>query len=382
MPVHEHSLVTCARLAGTGGVFRDAARELPRTPGVYIMRDSLGHPVYVGKAKDLRRRVGSYFTPSAAEDAKVSKLLSVLSGLYYAETDSELEALLLESRLVKMWLPIFNRELRQPESTCFLRVDMRDPVPAIRMVRFRSEDGALHMGPFRGPARVAEALEAANTVYRLPQCADPSRRAGRTGCAYRGFDRCLGPCTGAADMDEYRGQVSAAWDSLSGASDDAVRKLVARRTEVVEQFRFEEAYRVQNRIRALEALVCGRLSTPSEIGGRFVAVVPSASRARPVVLMISHGKLAARFVCGDPSAPSVEQLSRMLRCLEGPARDLLPSSPSSDDMLIVHSYMRSHRLERYLLPYPSEGLTAAIRSAVEGIRATGARAVAASPREP
>lgn len=383
MPIESHSLIIRTPFAENSRFFRDATRGLPRTPGVYIMRDSLGHPVYVGKAKNLRRRVGSYFTPSASGDAKVSKLLSVLSGLYYAETDSELEALLLESRLVKLWLPMFNRDLRQPESTCFLRVDLRDPLPVIRAVRFRREDGALYIGPFRGTSRVAEALEAVNGVYKLPQCAEQTRlKPKERGCTYHAFGRCLGPCTERIDVDEYHRQVRMAWNSLSGRSDDAIRKLIARRTEVVEQFRFEEAYRVQNRIRALEAIGCGCLSAPSGLGGRFITVVPSESPARPVVLMISNGKLVARFVCGSPDEPTEDQLNRMLRCLDHPTRDLLPSRPSSDDLLIVHSYLRRNRLERYILPYPSDSLVPAIRSAVKGIRRTRRQIDAASPHGP
>lgn len=369
MPIESHSPVLLSRLAAKAAPFRDAARELPSTPGVYIMRDSLGHTVYVGKAKNLRRRVGSYFAPSASSDSKVSKLLAVLSSLHYAETDSELEALLLESRLVKLWLPIFNRDLRQPESTCFLRVDMREPLPVIRVVRFQAEDGALHIGPLRGPSRVAEALDAVNSVYKLPQCTDPHQPGSRgRGCTYRDLGRCLGPCAADIDADAYRGQVQAAWNSLSGRTDDAISRLIARRTELVERFRFEEAYRVQSRVRALEAIGYGRLSAPSGLGGRFVVVAPSASPARPVLLLISHGKLVARFVCGRRDEPSDAQLSRMIRCLEDTTRDLLPSKPSSDDLLIVHSYLRRNRLEQCLVPCPSDCLISAIRKAVEIVR--------------
>jgi len=107
------------------------------------------------------------------------------------------------------------------------------------------------------------------------------------------------------------------------------------------------------------------------LGGRFVIVVPSGSPARPVVLLISHGKLVARFVCGEHCTPTAEQIERMLRCLDHPNRDLLPGKPSSDDLLIVHSYLRRHRLRDCILPYPSAGLVQAVRAAVERMRTAG-----------
>lgn len=350
--------------------FRKAARRLPRTPGVYIMRDSLGNPIYVGKAKDLRRRVGSYFAPSAANDSKVSKLLTAISSIHYAETDTELEALLLESRLVKQWLPMFNRDLRQPETMCFLRLDMADALPSIEVVHERCSDGAAYAGPFRSMSFVYEAVEAVRFAYRLRQCSGPLVSRQRA-CTYGDFGRCSGPCAGHVSANEYRAQALAAWDSLSGRSHDAMDRLIARRTYLVEQFRFEDAYRVQSRIRALEAVGRGRLSAPTDLGGSFVVVVPSASPTQPVLLLFDSGRLAARFACGSRSEPSEAQLTRMLRCLDHPGRDLLPSKPSTDDLLIVHSYLRQHRLESCVLPCPAGDLVERIRAVVARISGIG-----------
>ncbi len=355
--------------------FAAAARNLPRSPGVYIMCAPLANPIYVGKAKNLQRRVSAYFAPSAARDRKVSRMLAALASIYYAETDSELEALLLEARLVKQWLPRFNRELREPESYCFVRIRLSDQLPLIEVTRARTDDGAWYAGPFRCPSTVREAVEAVTSVFRLRRCSAPVLPGSRKwGCVYHDLGKCAAPCAGTVPVAQYRASVEAAADSLGGISHEALARLTDSRDQLAEQFRFEGAHRVHSRIQALEQVSSGSLNVRPTLDGKFVAVAPTRFPGCPVLLLISHGKLAGKFICRPRASPTREQLMRAFKCLDSAKRDLLPGTPSSDDALIIQSFLKRRSLSDSLFvfaPDAPENLIDRVRCAVDAVRRAG-----------
>lgn len=134
------------------------ARQAPREPGVYLMRDSAGTIIYVGKAKDLRARLASYFRPGARHTPKVAALVSAIAGLEWHTVRNETESLLLEGRLIKRWRPRWNVLLRDDKQFLQVRVDIDDPIPRFRLVRSRTVERARYFGPFPHPTQVRRTL--------------------------------------------------------------------------------------------------------------------------------------------------------------------------------------------------------------------------------
>lgn len=137
---------------------RAKARQAPREPGVYIMRDSAGTIIYIGKAKDLRARLASYFRPGARHTPKVAALVSAIVGLEWHTVRNETESLLLEGRLIKRWRPRWNVLLRDDKQFLQVRVDIDEPIPRFRLVRARTAESARYFGPFPHPTQVRRTL--------------------------------------------------------------------------------------------------------------------------------------------------------------------------------------------------------------------------------
>jgi predicted GIY-YIG superfamily endonuclease len=346
-----------------------AARTLSARPGVYIMKDRNGSVIYVGKAVNLRRRVSGYATISGQKDSKVRKLVAEFASLSCIETPSEIQALLVESRLIKEKIPAFNRRLIEPESCRYLRVDLREDLPQIEVVRSRNGDGATYLGPFWSSAFVEEATLAVTNVFKLRRCTRETLPGSKEwACIYHDLQKCSGPCSGKVSREEYRKAVHDAWRSLGGKSDLALAALLSRRDRLSDELRFEDAFQVHRQVRALElvAALNPEAVTPT---GTFGLIAPSYMRGRPVALVFSNNRLIAQFTCGPRTHPNQSVIENALEQSAASKRDLLPGRPTIDDMLIVSSYVRHHDLDRFIIPMPdgassarsAESLSDAIR---------------------
>jgi excinuclease UvrABC nuclease subunit len=336
------------------------------------MENTAGATIYIGKAVNLRRRVSSYANPSASRDAKVSKLVMQISSLSYIETASELEALLVESRLIKARRPVFNRRLLQPESCCYLRFDQHNPVPRIDLISDRIADESYYLGPLWNPSTVHDAVDAITDLYRLRRCSKATRSHSRQWpCVYQELGKCLGPCGGAISEQDYRKACVSAWDSLSGRSSAAVDHLTSLRDRLIDELRFEDAYTTHRQLRAIQQIHSSIVpdTLPND---DFSVVVPSYLRSRPMVLIFSHGKLRDKLMAAPLKYPEVGMIqNRIYRC-GSDAADLLPGMPNHDDWLIIRTYLRRHSLSDYLLPLtpalPFTQLAQTIHTHIDAVR--------------
>jgi len=152
--------------------FRKILRDMPHKPGVYVMRDRLGHVIYVGKARDLRKRAGSYFMPSRkfSADLKTRALMDSVWDLEYHTVRNEAEAVLFEGRLIKEFRPKYNISFRDDKRFLLVRVDTSEPLPRFTLTRLKKEDGARYFGPFAH----AGALRATLSKGKAAACSSKS----------------------------------------------------------------------------------------------------------------------------------------------------------------------------------------------------------------
>ena len=225
-------------------------RTLSTRPGVYRMLGEGGEVLYVGKAGNLRRRVGSYFSRPALSP-RLQALLSQIRGIEVTITRSEAEALLLENRLIKTHRPRYNVLLRDDKSYPYIYVSTGDEYPRIAFHRGPRRAPGRYFGPYPSAGAVRETLSLLQKVFHVRQCEDSVFRNRSRPCLQHQIGRCSAPCVGLVDRARYARDVEHMLLFLEGRGDDVIERMVQRMEEAAERLEFEQAARYRDQIAAL-----------------------------------------------------------------------------------------------------------------------------------
>jgi DNA polymerase-3 subunit epsilon len=268
--------------------------DIPKRPGVYIMRDAYDHVIYVGKAKNLHDRVSSYYSQPLGYTRKMDGLAESLVKIDVEVTGSELEALLLESQLIKRYQPRYNSALRSFEHYPYIRVDVSNPWPHVTLVRDRKADGAKYFGPFRSTSSARKTVDLINTTLPLRTCNRSFKNARSYGspCIQLDLGRCVGPCVGRADRDHYRDLVNKVTTFLGGEP-DVLRQEIWRGLEAAAaKLDFEKARKLRDDLVQAEALAeaQARLNEADRIH-TLLLILPSAEAGHREILLVIRGQL-------------------------------------------------------------------------------------------
>ena len=233
---------------------RKKANSLPMEPGVYIMKDSAGAVIYVGKSKKLKNRVASYFSSRPATP-KTARLVSLIEDFDYIVCKSEIEALTLENTLIKKHSPKYNIRLKDAKSYPYIKVTAEE-YPRLFVTRERKSDRARYFGPYQSSAAAHTALSAVMKIFALPTCKRSfPRDIGRDRpCIYRDMGRCVAPCAGAVSAEEYRETVRRAERVLAGNAGECKEELRLLMERASEELEFERAAKLRDSIAALSLL--------------------------------------------------------------------------------------------------------------------------------
>ncbi|PYU88032.1 MAG: excinuclease ABC subunit C [Acidobacteria bacterium] len=224
------------------GELEKKLENLPASPGVYIYKNDRGKVIYVGKARSLRSRVRSYFQESRPLDPKTDRLVSEIAGLEYILTDNEVEALILESTLVKQHQPRYNVHLKDDKSFPYLKLTVNEPYPRIFITRRIKKDGALYFGPFLPASYARRTIKLVNKYFKLRTCNLEIDGTLPRPCLDYQMKRCLGPCvSGLCSKAEYDRAVEDVKLLLSGKTDQLIRELELRMAEAAERLNYEAA---------------------------------------------------------------------------------------------------------------------------------------------
>lgn len=221
-------------------VRRNVLPRVPERPGVYFMKGTKGRVLYVGKAKDLRARVRSYFTGIEGHPARIRELVGSVRDVEWEETGSELGALLLESRLIKHHQPPFNRTQRRYRRRPFIRLDTSHEAPRVTWTAHLRDDGAEYYGPLAGRRQAELVVAVIERFYRLRECDDATYEKGRA-CMYGSMGRCLAPCEEACERDGYATEVQRVRDFLAGNDRSVLDRLQAEMRAASDRMEYERA---------------------------------------------------------------------------------------------------------------------------------------------
>lgn len=250
---------------------RSHITRFPKTPGVYLMKDDEGRVLYVGKAKDLRSRVSSYFQPGAdllgSRGPDICRMVGMVAEVDYIECESEVDALLKENRLVKDIQPPFNVRLKDDKSFPYVEITMRDDFPGVYVTRTPQLKGSKLYGPFTSAGAVREAVNALQRVFKFRTCEleirsdDDSRRFFRP-CLLHAINQCTAPCADLISPDEYKKDIDRFRKFMASKRSALLRQLKKEMEQASADLRFEEAATLRDRIKAIESLSdSGEVST-------------------------------------------------------------------------------------------------------------------------
>ncbi|MFH1084695.1 MAG: excinuclease ABC subunit UvrC, partial [Chloroflexota bacterium] len=223
---------------------------LPLKPGVYLLKDANGRVIYVGKAINLRHRVRSYFHKSAEDTAKTRHLVGEVSDLEWIITSSELEALILESELIKRHRPRYNIRLKDDKRYPYIKVSLQEDYPKVLIVRRMLRDGARYFGPFTSSQAVYQSLDLMRRLFPYRTCNRVITGTDKRPCFYYHIKRCVGPCIGAVSQAEYRAVIERACLFLEGKQEEILEALAADMRREAETLRFERAAELRDHIAA------------------------------------------------------------------------------------------------------------------------------------
>jgi excinuclease ABC subunit C len=237
----------------------EKVKTFPTGPGVYLMKDAQGVLLYVGKAKNLRNRASHYFTRAAAEDPRTADLVKLIADVDHIVTDSEVDALLLEARLVKDVQPRFNIELKDDKTFPYLQIRVREDFPRVEFTRKPRRKGVKLYGPFTSARSLRQAMQVLQRIFQFRTCsldikADDSRWRWFRPCLLHSIRQCTAPCNFRVTKEDYRKQIRALRLVLEGKKERLIREMDKEMQEASAALHFEKAARLRDDIAALRKL--------------------------------------------------------------------------------------------------------------------------------
>lgn len=275
------------------GELRKKSMKLPLTPGVYIMKNSGGEVIYVGKAKALKNRVSQYFGSQHNHTLKVRKMVENVFDFDYILTDSEFEALVLECSLIKQYSPKYNILLKDDKGYSYIRVSKGD-WPKITAVKQMKNDGARYIGPYTGAFSVTSSVDEALKIFMLPQCSKsfPKEIGKGRPCLNYFIKQCSAPCAGKINCRDYNEAVNSAIKFLQGDSGKVIAELTAEMEAAAEELDFERAAKLRDRINSIKKVNEKQKVAGSEVKEQDVfAIAQSEEKYCLSVLRFYDGRL-------------------------------------------------------------------------------------------
>jgi excinuclease ABC subunit C len=289
---------------------------LPTDPGVYIMKDGRGKPIYVGKAAVLRNRVRQYFQPNTGDSRDFVPLLEgIVADIETVVTTNEKEALLLENTLIKRYQPRFNVNLKDDKNYLVLRLDPKAEWPRLEVVRRLGDDGAHYFGPYHSATSCREALRVVNRHFQLRTCTDHVLHNRRRPCLQYQIKRCPAPCVLPVPREQYDEQVRDVRLFLEGKSDQLLERLSGRMKDAAARTEFELAAEIRDQIRALEVtLEEQRVVSADFVDQDVIGYHRDGIALEIVVMSIRAGKLSGNraFSFTGQEFPDAELLSSFM----------------------------------------------------------------------
>lgn len=288
-------------MGGTKGVkvvsnlIEEQLNRLPYSPGVYLMRDSGGDILYVGKATNLHHRVRSYFQATSKLTPKIARMVSQVADIDFFIAASEQEALILELNFIKQYHPRYNVHLKDDKTFPYLKIGINEEWPRVCITRRLEQDGGRYFGPFASARSIKQTLRVLQRIFPFRICSKAITGKAHRACLEYYLGHCLAPCTGAVSRKEYAEVINDVVLFLEGKQDKIVRGLKARMNKASEDMDFEKAALIRDQIQAIHQVIEGQKIAARVRGEQdVIAFAQDRDQAYVQVFFIRSGKLTGR----------------------------------------------------------------------------------------
>jgi excinuclease ABC subunit C len=342
---------------------KEFLRSVPLRPGVYLMREGNGTVLYVGKARELRKRLASYLRVDVGEQSKTALLLAQVRSIDTILTGTEKEALILEASLIKQYRPRYNIILRDDKNYPLIKVTVQEAWPRLLMARSRQKDGARYFGPFSSAAAMWETIRLLNELFPLRRCKEKNLKVRTRPCLNAQMARCLAPCAGRVAREEYQALVRKVLLVLEGKNRELLLELGREMERAADELRFEEAALLRDRIRALQATLEKQQIVAAHGQDQDVfAFARQGAGVAVAVLAVRRGVVSGQqvFLLLDPVGRDAEVLAEVLSRYYGeedrflPREVLLPFAIAEAELLAEWLSERGGRRVAVLCPQRGE----------------------------
>jgi excinuclease ABC subunit C len=336
--------------------------HLPDSPGVYLFKNEQRDIIYIGKAAVLAERVRSYFQKSADHSPKTSLLVNQVADLETMVTRSELEALILESNLVKRHKPRFNIVLRDDKQYPYVRLPIKDDFPRLSIVRRVQKDGALYYGPYTPANALRETLKVIKHVFPLATCTIDINGTADRACIEFEIKRCMAPCTGNQTKEEYHLIVKQVRQFLEGRDHELLDGLRGKMTAAADREEFEEAARVRDRLFKIERMLeKQRITQTSATDQDVIGLARQGAAVDLQILFVRGGLLIGRKDFFWPQSADVADEELIRSAIEQfynkdgqpPREVLIPAE--LEDATLIQQWLSEKRGESVRIVAPERG---------------------------
>lgn len=289
--------------------------KIPDLPGVYLMKDASGNIIYIGKAKALKKRVGQYFHSPSHLTLKTRRMVEKIVNIDYIVTTSEVEALILEANLIKKNRPHYNVDLKDDKRYPYIKVTTKEQYPCIYLTRRRLMDDAIYFGPYTNVKPVRKTLDMINQLFQIRKCRKKLDGITQRACLNHHIGRCMGPCTGHVNAEEYRKNVEAAIRFLKGDTKALFRLLSGRMEKYAEKQQYETAATIRDQIDALKGFDRQQRSTAGIDDQDIIGLDCDEKNAFVQLFFVRSGAMVGRadFILNRGKAETDELISGFIK---------------------------------------------------------------------
>jgi len=294
----------------------DKLSGAPNDPGVYLMKDSGGKVIYIGKARDLKKRLSSYFKQSGRIDLKTGALVKNVSSFDTIITRTEKEALILESNLIKRYKPRYNVILKDDKRYPSLRLDIKSQYPGLNIVRKIEKNGAQYFGPFSSSRAVRQTLKIIHKTFKLRKCKTKNFKKRSRPCLNYQMDACLAPCCLDVDKKTYNEIVKEVVLFLKGRTPELIKKIKKQMTSVAKDQDYERAAILRDKMFALEKTLEKQVAVTTDFKDRdVIAIADSPKISLRALLFVRGGYLLGKrnFIFTKTMSTEAEMVSSFIR---------------------------------------------------------------------
>jgi len=344
------------------GLLTEQLKQLPTSPGVYLLKDTEGNILYVGKAANLHHRVRSYFGTQQKLTPKRQRMVARINDLDFFVTNSEQEALILECNLIKRYHPHYNVRLKDDKAFPYLKINLNEDWPRLHVTRRLEENGGHYFGPFASAKSVRQTLKVLKGIFPFRSCSKAITGSDLHPCLDYHLHRCPGPCIGAISQPEYAEVIKQVVLFLEGKQERVIQELKNKMKKAAETLDYEKAAALRDQIQAINRVIEGqKIATRVRGEQDVIAFASNQDQAYALVFFIRGGKLIGResFVLQGTSAEEPRQImSSFLKQFYGSAPHIPPLillQHPVEDKSIIESWLQGKRGAKVRLQVPYRG---------------------------